>query len=449
MCRLLSTRTVRKLLFLSLLAAARPAFTAGDEPDFNKEKRLFNNYQRYNLKPTSPEAWRGATGGKSMTYQIQQADTLWEMSEVLFGDPEFWPKIWSLNAEKIENPHEIFPGQVLKFAPGTMSTPPSLAVGKAGEKEEEGVDSPMVAAAGAAAKESKQNGESEEVVAKNNKKAPPPLDPKDQELLKLANIPPEPPAKPVGQFPESIPPWAYGKRTTALQFEVTKIPQNFAPANEVLSAYLAEQKPASVGSVVEAEMGQETVAEFQYIFVKLEPGTTQKKLLVLEEQDEIKDPVTQQTAHVIQVQGEIEVINVVNTDESIYRAVVKKIINPIRIGAFVTADPLPKFNAQLSPVGAGQARVIGGAHSTDRKLFEPNSLVFLSGSGLTEGQSYPVYKQQVIRQEKTRSFENPVKIATIKVVKSAGPFATGVVLHEDEEIHVGDVTDPHMRTEKK
>ncbi len=448
MCRLLSTRTVRKLLLLSLLVVSRPALTAGDEPDLGKEKRLFNNYQRYNLKPTSPEAWRGATGGKSMTYQIQQADTLWEMSEVLFGDPEFWPKIWSLNAEKIENPHEIFPGQVLKFAPGTMSTPPSLAVGNAGEKEEE-VDSPIMAAAGAAAKESKQAGDAEEGAPKNNKKVAPALDPKDQELLKLANIPPEPPAKPVGNFPGSIPPWAYGQRTADLQFEVTKIPRNFAPADEVLSSYLADQKPASVGSVVEAEMGQETVAEFQYIFVKLEPGTTQKKLLVLEDQDEIKDPVTQQIARVIQVQGEIEVVNVVNTDESIYRAVVKKIINPIRIGSMVTADPLPKFNARPGSVAIGQARVIGGAHSTERKLLEPNSLIYLSGTGMSEGQSYPVYKQQVIRQEKTRSFENPVKIATIKIVKAAGPFLTGVVIHEDEEIHVGDVTDPHMRTEKK
>jgi hypothetical protein len=116
------------------------------------------------------------------------------------------------------------------------------------------------------------------------------------------------------------------------------------------------------------------------------------------------------------------------------------------VGASLVAEPLPKFRAKTDSMGSGLARVIGGQHDHDRLLLEQNSLVYLSGTGLTEGQSYPIYKQQILRQEKTKSFENPLRIGTVKVLKVSNHFATGVIVDEHEEIHVGDVTDPHMRT---
>jgi hypothetical protein len=274
----------------------------------------------------------------------------------------------------------------------------------------------------------------------------PTADPKNQEMLSLAGIPPEPPPKPVGKFPSSIPPWSFGKRQQVLVFQSDKIPHNFPPAEEPLSYFISTQAPASVGTIVEGEMGQSTLAEFQYLSVKLEPGTAQKRLVVMKEQDEIVDPESKETAKVIQIQGEIEVLEVVNTEENIFRAIVKRVVSPIQVGANLMAGPLPKFRAKNDAMGSGLARVIGGQHSQDRRLIEQNSLVYLSGTGLSEGQSYPIYKQQVLRLEKSRSFENPLRIGTVKVLKVSNHFATGVVVDEHEEIHVGDVTDPHMRT---
>lgn len=438
---MLSTRSVQKILFLSLLLACGSlAFSASDEPDLRKEKRLHQTYQRFNQKPTSVEDWRGATSGKSMNYQIQQADTLWDMSEVLFGDPGFWPKIWSLNSEKIENPHEIFPGQTIKFSSGTLAEPPSLAVAKPGEAATDGSALAPAAPLAEIKAEKSAAAETEEEI--------PASDPKNQELLALAGIPPEPPPRPVTQFPSSIPKWSFGKRQQVLELQVVKIPRNFSPTEEPLAFFVTEEVPASVGTITEGEMGQSTLAEYQYLFVRLEPGTTQKRLVVMKEQEEIVDRETKTTAKVMQVQGEIEVLEVVNTEENIHRAMVKKIVSPIQVGAMLVADSLPKFRAKTETMGAGVARVIGGQHSAQRRLIEPVSLVYLMGTGLTEGQSYPVYKQQVLRQSKTQSFENPLKIGTVKVVKVSNQFATGVVIEEREEIHVGDVTDPHMRTLK-
>ena len=61
----------------------------------------------------------------SSQYVIQPGDTLWELSQAFLGDPEYWPKLWSIN-EYITNPHWIYPGNVIGFTPGTTIEPPQI-----------------------------------------------------------------------------------------------------------------------------------------------------------------------------------------------------------------------------------------------------------------------------------------------------------------------------------
>ncbi len=57
--------------------------------------------QDVELKPDHPK-----------TYVVVKGDTLWDISSTFLRDPWLWPEIWHVNTQ-IENPHLIFPGDLL------------------------------------------------------------------------------------------------------------------------------------------------------------------------------------------------------------------------------------------------------------------------------------------------------------------------------------------------
>ncbi len=109
------------------------------EEDPGEKLETTEKFYRVPLRPRTSDAnWRKWAGKQlSKYYKIHSGDTLWSVSERLFGNPYLWPKVWQLNAQ-LSNPHAINAGLELDFAPGNPNSAPELAFRSAnGENSEE------------------------------------------------------------------------------------------------------------------------------------------------------------------------------------------------------------------------------------------------------------------------------------------------------------------------
>lgn len=417
-----SRKILKPLLVIAQLTCGSLALSQ-DGPDLAREARLHKLYKQLNEAPTPEDAWKVmAEQGNTQTYTIQEGDTLWDISETLFGDPQFYPKIWSLNGQDITNPHEIDPEEVIHFTEGTFGEAPSMAL-----RDQVTSDFPVRMESTQAPAQPDADG----VVAPDELPAP---------GFKSG---------PVRNIPASLPPWeASPKSSTSLIFAGGKSTIPKVSPDVYLDTYLQEGAILGDGVVAETEVRFNTATSHQIVYVKMNAAPTASSYLVVQAKRTTTDPFSGEKAMQVLAQGEIEILGVANASKNLYRALVKNVANQVEIGGVLVPGHIPLMNAQeTGGLTTAPARVIGGAHDEQRNFFGPNEIVFLnegSQKGIVEGQMLAIYKNQALRNSDTDVTENPMMIGRLKVLKVTQKFSTAIVTGSSEEIRVGDATDPGM-----
>jgi hypothetical protein len=399
-------------LFLSFSLAQ------ADDPDAAYESQLHDIYIRFNSEKMDESQWRQLVGGRaSEAYQIHEGDNLWNISRVLFGDGNYWPKIWSINSSVV-NPHLVETGNSIRFILGDVSDAPAFTIT-----------------------------ENSDVV---DEQAAEDIDP-DVEIP-----PPTQEYKPVlRHLPPSLPDWQKGSELYTSGVSLERAVRQTFKDKSILVSRVMQGYPEVIGRVAEVEGAELVASDTDHLVVSSLPGKIQtgQRYVVIHSRGKLDASDTQLERlgleTVVEYQGLIEIQEPLvgikkSSDKVLFRARVLNGILPVTVGSDLINPPFIYYDSTFEgPRSSLVAQLIGGDGLGDMHLFARNNLVYLnrgSNDGVTLGQILPVRSSPRMRKVSTVVAETVAPIGYIKIVDVEPRFATAYVLTQDADIRPGDLT---------
>ncbi len=422
------------LLFVFAAFASSKGHAAEDSskfgaPDTDRESRLQEMFDKFNKEPVDEEKWQSMLGTRGAeSYKIQTGDTLWDLSETMFGDGAYWPKLWSENHD-IENPHQIVPKRQVHFVAGNEAQAPTVKIVVAEapkpyyiEEVHENLTAEEIAG-GSIIEDADVIGRKPEI---------PPPSRRAQSGLKA--LPPSF-VKPPNTNYEGV------FDSTGLDIGVPRALK--VSARVTLNSFINSDLPRKLGFVKEIEVQESTASILQNVFLELgRKVQVGDRLNVVVVKDELSDSDGKDLGHIVEVNGSVEIVEIVNEEDGIYKAIVVDCVSPIVLNAWVTDEPLPQASFAFSgPKKDIKGEVVGGEFSSERKILGTASVIYInigSESGVQPGDLLAVHSMRKSRRPDTdlRNVGRPIGV--IKVAKVSKDSSTALILNTIDEIRPGD-----------
>lgn len=400
-------------------AQPEPSYAETVPDDF--EERMHRIYSQFYTEATSDTAWTQIAGEKiKETYTVQPGDTLWDISVTFFGNGHYWPKVWQMN-DSITNPHLVSPGYVLKFVPGQIDSAPQLRITENGETE-------LVPATTELATKI-------EDPSANLAEPVPIIPPPDRKYAPVLT-----------NLPASLP-YIMGPKSEGFDkdgFDIQNKKPRISEAKVYLTSYLSEEKPISVGKIVEMnDKDDETATLYETVFIQMTNGAQiGEKVGVYSLGPRIKDTAGRMMGYPVIQEGEIQIQELVNPKEDVYKGIVVRSIGNAKIGSFVARTPLAVGNLNAErPSSPINAEIVGGPFDEEREVLGFQDVVYMNkgaNEGLKEGQVFTVLKS--VRDRKSSSLVEDLKeqVAKVKIIKTTPQRSTAIVLHSSQNVRPGD-----------
>jgi hypothetical protein len=340
------------------------------------------------------------------THTVRKGDTLWDLAHLYLKDPFLWPGIYRQNTDVVEDPHWIYPGEVLRIAPvDNVAAVPTM-------------DTPVPAP-----------------VATNDSTTPDTVASAPDSTDALARGPQQPS---LAEQPEDQPLlFSSQKPRTAAEILKTYTDQPYRPLRRsefYSSGFLTENQRLPYGRVlgpvtpqqIKAVNNRANALPFTAITIEAPKGATYEvgdSLLLVQEGHEIEP-----FGDVVIPTGLARVLEAVDQH---YIATIVATYGPIRNGQRVLPAEsfTPGVGRRAVPISDGvRGAMIGGMGRQDLK--EPQMVVFINKGredGVTPGDLFE------IRRSPQRLSDGTIRVnelmATLQIVHVRDHTATGMLIN--------------------
>lgn len=354
-----------------------------------------------------------AYGEAPEEYTVEDGDTLYDICDQLIDEPDYWPKLWSLNPE-IRNPHFIFPRMRLKFFPGDATTPPFLNVVE--EDDVVPID---------------KGGVVETQLMPERK---------DLSSMLLSAVKPE-------NIPILTPEEVQVPEEIANDYEVWGDTYKNTQVSVVVPAFIMAEEPTDVGVVVASIEGEVLSGYNRNIIVdsdEIQPGST---YTVLRASGKIRRPDNNGF-----VGYRYEFVGNVKAKSKLQDGYTEVEPSYVRMG-FKTGDILVPYRSTQRSVPSGDnvgattspEGVIIGFDQPARSIGARGDLVFITAKA-SPGEYVKIYrdlrKNALFMQ---KMMPETLRVAGyVRVIDSVGEASLGYIVRNDYDLRVGDSTNQAM-----